>query len=446
MVNIFIVGLGRGASFVLDVLKDLENINILGALERNKNAFSVEKARLLGIPVYFSLDEIPEINPEMVLNLTGDDSLNDVLKERFKNSEIFSGKGSKIIFELLSVIKKDSDLYHSLYQATVLLLSKEKVNEVLNSIINEALKVLKFPAASIALYDPRYRGFSLVVSAGLSKNILALQKWKPRKGGLTSAILDSKVQPFVIEDIEKAEFEINPLLKKEGIRFVAATKLTSQDNLLGILYVDDFVPRKMTEYERKTLNLFAQIAGLALEKFKLIEENREMAITDGLTGLNNHRYFHERLSQEFGKAKRAGRPLSVLLVDVDYFKKYNDANGHLAGDEALKRIATLIRENIRIGDVAARYGGEEFAIILSEVDKETAKLVAERLRKAVETEVFAGEESLPQKKLTVSVGVSTFPEDASTKDELIKKADDALYLAKLRGRNCIVCAGEDLTF
>jgi diguanylate cyclase (GGDEF)-like protein len=247
----------------------------------------------------------------------------------------------------------------------------------------------------------------------------------------------------VVEDIEKSDLDINPVLKKEGIRFVAAVKLVGNETLLGILYIDDFKPRNFSEFDRKTLEMFANIAGLALEKFRLIEQTRQLALTDGLTGLYNHRYLHERLGQEISRARRTGKSMSVLLIDVDNFKKYNDANGHLAGDDALKKIASIIRDNIRHGDVASRYGGEEFVVLLYDAKKEDAMKVAERIRSMVEGEYFLGEENLPSRKLTVSIGIAAFPEDSETKDMLLKKADDAMYEAKLRGKNRIVCAGEE---
>ncbi|MCX7831434.1 MAG: sensor domain-containing diguanylate cyclase [Actinobacteria bacterium] len=447
MIELFIAGLGRGAKYVLNVFKNVEQlyqrIKVVGALENNPNSVAIEDAKSMNIPVYHSIEEIKSNDPDIVLNLTGNEEFIVELRKKFNNADIISGKGSKIIFELLEMVNNDYELYHALYNATVLLLSKEKQHEVLNAIMNEALKVLNCPAGSIALYDPKTRSFSLVTSAGLTKHILAIQRWKPRKGGLTFAIIESKEQPFVLEDTEKTDFDLNPLIRKEKIRFIAANKLMAQDDLLGILYVDDFKPRKMSEHEKKTLELFAQIAGLALEKFRLIEANREMALTDSLTGLNNHRYFHERITQEISRARRYRKNLSLLMIDVDNFKKYNDANGHLTGDDALKRISTIIKENIRAADVAVRYGGEEFMVILPETAKEQALMVAERIRLSVEKEPFIGEDALPGKKLTVSIGVATFPEDSEIKDELIKKADDAMYAAKLRGKNCVVCSGEE---
>lgn len=433
--NIFIAGLGRGGSSLLKVFVPAKEIKVSGCLEIYPQAPGVEIARRNNIPVYQSLDEVPEeIKPDVVVNVTGVDKLTDELAKKFIDSEIVSGKAGMLIFALVDEARRLYQIYQSLYNTSVSLLSKEKQYEVLSSILSEVLRVLNAPAGSIALYDSITRTFSLATSAGMSKKILAMQKWKARKNGLTYQIINSEEQPFIIEDVEKSELDINPLLKEEGIRFVAANKLMSTSSLLGIIYIDDFKPRELSNEEKLTFNLFAQLAGLALEKFRLIEINREMALTDGLTGLYNHRYFHERLKQEISRAKRSGRALSIVVFDVDNFKKYNDANGHLAGDDALKRIATIIRENIRIGDVAARYGGEEFALILHDAGKDDAKKVAERIRKMLEEEVFTGEESLPQKLLTISGGVATFPYDAENKDILIKKADDALYEAKLRGK------------
>lgn len=441
--KVFIAGLGRGGKELLSVLKGLPDIEVVGAVEISNDAPGIEVAREADIPIYRSLAEVPkDTEPEIVLNVTGDESFSQKLRDRFPHSEVVSGSASKLIFELVNVYRKYYEIYEGLYRASISLLSKEKQHEVLTTILNEALQALSAPAGSIALYEPTTRQFYLAASTGLSKRLLSMPRWKSRKGGLTDTIIRSEEQPIVISDITESGIDINPLLIEEGVRFVAATRLMAGGNILGILYIDDFVKRELSESERTTLKLFSHLAGLALEKFRLIEQSREMAITDGLTHLYNHRYFHERLGSEISRAKRAGRILSIVIFDADHFKKYNDANGHLLGDEALKRIATIIRENIRHGDVAARYGGEEFVVLLPVASKDDARKVAERIRKKMEETYFEGEETLPSRKLTLSAGVATYPEDAEEKDELIKAADDALYIAKQRGRNLVVCAGD----
>ena len=162
------------------------------------------------------------------------------------------------------------------------------------------------------------------------------------------------------------------------------------------------------------------------------------AITDALTGLYNHRYLHERLSEELHRGRESGHPLSVLFCDLDNFKQYNDANGHSAGDAVLREIAHLIEQSVRNVDVAGRYGGEEFVVLLVETDKDAALLVAERIRERIRE---AGFEAGGQ-PLTVSVGVATCPDDGDRREQLLERADAAMYVAKRLGRDRVVTASE----
>ena len=157
------------------------------------------------------------------------------------------------------------------------------------------------------------------------------------------------------------------------------------------------------------------------------------AITDGLTGLYNHRYLHERLEEELERARRRGGKLSLLFCDCDYFKRYNDAHGHKAGDAALARIARTIEACTRRVDLAARYGGEEFVLVLVDTDGSEALTVAERLRTQIEASSARGGQPL-----TVSIGIATSPDDASAREELLDKADWAMYTAKRAGRNRVL--------
>ena len=161
-----------------------------------------------------------------------------------------------------------------------------------------------------------------------------------------------------------------------------------------------------------------------------------IAVRDGLTGLFNHRYFQEILSKELARSARHNRDLSLLFIDVDDFKKYNDTHGHQLGDTLLKQLSHIIKDAMREGDVVARYGGEEFVVVLPETDNACAVKVAEKLRKLVEGFAFRGEETQPQGKVTISLGVSNRIGDCTTAS-LIQRADQALYKAKSEGKNCI---------
>lgn len=167
----------------------------------------------------------------------------------------------------------------------------------------------------------------------------------------------------------------------------------------------------------------------------------ERSIRDGLTGLYNYGYFQEQLNSEINRARRYKRQFSLLILDVDYFKVYNDTNGHPAGDNVLRELAGILLSNSRNTDLVARYGGEEFVIMLPETGKEGAAAVAEKIRRAVAEYPFKYQEKQPGGNLTVSIGVASFPEDASSAGELINKADQALYKAKKCGKNCYMLYG-----
>jgi diguanylate cyclase (GGDEF)-like protein/excisionase family DNA binding protein len=176
---------------------------------------------------------------------------------------------------------------------------------------------------------------------------------------------------------------------------------------------------------RQTFAAMLQTAAVRLNRAEID------AITDALTGLYNHRYLHERLSEEVHRARDLQRPLSVLFCDLDHFKGYNDANGHSAGDAVLREVAHVIEQSVRSVDVAARYGGEEFVVLLVDTDRDTALAVAERIRERLRTAGFTAN-GVP---LTVSIGVASYPDDANGRQDLLNRADWAMYLAKRRGRD-----------
>jgi diguanylate cyclase (GGDEF)-like protein len=173
------------------------------------------------------------------------------------------------------------------------------------------------------------------------------------------------------------------------------------------------------------------------EKLRKQNEDLErLSTSDALTGLYNRRYLTQRLSEELVRSYRHKGSFSVLMADVDEFKAYNDAFGHPAGDEVLKKVATILLGSTRAVDCTARYGGEEFAVLLTGTSADLASEVAERIRARVESQEFAG------RKITLSIGIAEFPENGQTADEVISSADEALYAAKRKGRNRVVRAGE----
>ncbi len=184
--------------------------------------------------------------------------------------------------------------------------------------------------------------------------------------------------------------------------------------------------------QEKVVILGHQFA-LALRRVNLYREIEKIAITDSLTEVHTRRHFMERLQEELSRSKARKIKMSVLMIDVDHFKSFNDQYGHLTGDQILRKMAQILKENIREIDIAGRYGGEEFCVLLPDTDREGAKYAAERIRQATEkSEIEAYDNTV---KATVSIGLATFPKDGQSVDELIEKADQALYQAKQTGRN-----------
>ena len=202
--------------------------------------------------------------------------------------------------------------------------------------------------------------------------------------------------------------------------------------------------------------LISSVARRAVEKIRLIEENKslleklkrkneelefvnltlkELTIRDGLTGLYNHRHFQETLAVEILRSKRHAKTFSLVFLDVDFFKQYNDTHGHLHGDAVLVALSKLLIAGLRKSDVAVRYGGEEFVLLLPETSKENAFALAGTIREKIAAHPFPGRETQPQGKVTVSMGIAAFPEDGSDSSTLLHRADEALYQAKNGGRN-----------
>uniref|UniRef100_Q07L67 diguanylate cyclase n=1 Tax=Rhodopseudomonas palustris (strain BisA53) TaxID=316055 RepID=Q07L67_RHOP5 len=171
-----------------------------------------------------------------------------------------------------------------------------------------------------------------------------------------------------------------------------------------------------------------------------VQTSIEMAITDGLTGLHNRRYMESHLATLAEQAGARGRPLALMMLDIDYFKKINDSYGHDAGDDVLREFAVRIKKSIRGIDLACRYGGEEFVVVMPETDAHVAGLVAERLRRAIAGEPFAIEKGARRIEVTISIGLSTLEKKGEPVADLLKRADVALYRAKHDGRNRVVAA------
>jgi diguanylate cyclase (GGDEF)-like protein len=191
----------------------------------------------------------------------------------------------------------------------------------------------------------------------------------------------------------------------------------------------------LTDEDRLVLGAVASELVVAVENSRLYKLTRRLAITDELTGLNNYRFMQQRLEEEIERCRRYHKTISLLMLDADNFKSYNDRFGHVAGDVALTELAKVIRSQVRDVDIVCRYGGEEFSVVLPETDSAGAFVVAEKVREAVANHLFPDGDGVACTTLTVSIGLATFPTHSDGREALLREADDALYRAKNGGKN-----------
>ncbi len=334
--------------------------------------------------------------------------------------------------QLYEQTKQQVEALEALHRISVDLQSRRTIEDLLESIVRWASDLVGAVGGGLFLYDPDADLLTLTVSLGVAEEYLG-HTLRPGEGLAGRVIQTGK--PMWVDDY--ASWEGRPD-HHFGIPFRAAicVPLKYEDRILGVLSLAEQKPgRTFSEVDAQLLTLLAAEAGVALENARLYEELERLAIRDGLTGLYNHRHFHELLNQEVGRAERYGHPLTLLVMDLDGFKGYNDRHGHVAGDEALRGIANLLCESCRQGDLIARYGGEEFVIILPETSAEEATHVAERIRQTIERST---QRPPFLSSLTASIGVAGYPDDAPTASDLLIAADGMMYQAKARGKNRVV--------
>ena len=257
---------------------------------------------------------------------------------------------------------------------------------------------------------------------------------------LSLAVLEG--MPFHLTPQTIHNYQSDALIKILKTQEAAIVPLRTKDKVNGVVIADNFfTKRPISQDDLRMFIMLANQAGLAIENSQLYEQEIIRSHTDSLTDLWDHGYFHHLLQIEIEKARTAKTALSLIMLDMDNFKIYNDKLGHQSGDKILKELAHLLRYHSRKMDWVARYGGEEFAIILPQTNKEEAMTIGERLRQIIAKHPFAQEEILPNKKLTASLGIATFPKDAESSSALITTTDQRLYIAKDKGKN-ITCGGE----
>jgi len=308
--------------------------------------------------------------------------------------------------------------------------SELELEKVCDLIAEKVFKVINCNGCAIILIDEK--GVRLQSEIGFGKSIKEVEF--SREMPLIKYILSTKNKLF-IGNIESSYFKYS-IPKGEKTTSMICIPIIVKEEVKGIIYIDSKKTNAFSSKHEYFLNILAHEISIAIERALNYEQIKKLTVIDELTGIFNRRKFDIDLKDTLNEAIRYVKSLSLLMIDIDYFKNYNDFHGHQMGDMVLKKMGGVFIENKRSTDRVYRYGGEEFSVICSETNKENARIFAERLREVVERGKFEGEEKIkPQSNLTISIGVSNFPFDATRIDYLIKYADDALYKAKAEGRN-----------
>lgn len=314
--------------------------------------------------------------------------------------------------------------------------SSLELGEVLSKITQMVGVTLGFNEFSLLLYDPAAREYVVTETYGFADtgggDVEGL-RFKETEGLIS--MMHERQETVSIPDTTKEPRYLHYKGQRMRDGSALVVPMAYRDRLVGAFAFNRPELDAFTDSDIRILETAARTAALAIVNAQLHEQTVELAITDALTGLSNRRHLERRLEMEFARAERFEHSVSVIMIDIDHFKAYNDQHGHPKGDQVLKQLAGVLREQVRSIDTLARYGGEEFTLILPRSKQKRALEVAEKLRAAVEAAHFPGEETQPLGKVTLSLGVACYPDDADTRQALIDRADAALYLAKDGGRN-----------
>jgi diguanylate cyclase (GGDEF)-like protein len=255
----------------------------------------------------------------------------------------------------------------------------------------------------------------------------AMDKW----------VMERRLSLLVTDVAQDSRFP--PQRVNSEVRAVLAAPIVVERQLVGMVRLNGFEPGLFSVGDLRVLESLSVLASLALENLQLLSRLHEGAIRDNLTGLYTHRFFQERLADEILREGRYQTEFSLLLLDVDHFKRYNDTYGHAAGDQVLVRVSQILQASVRPVDLVARYGGEEFIVILPQMPLDHARAAAEAIRQRIAAESFQfGPDAAAQEGVTVSIGISGFPHEATIASQLIRVADTRLYQAKQAGRNRVI--------
>lgn len=347
---------------------------------------------------------------------------------------------SKTIINYNSIFESETSslLFSSFYEISKGLSSNLKFDEIIEMLINMVEKIFEFDRISVSLVEDN--GYYAKINGVVGQVDEFAEGYRfPLEEGLNGWII-RKNKPILVSNLEKGDYFIPRYSKTEksnfGLKSFLSAPIGYYNKCLGAITVESKKANIYGSRHENVLALLANNIGAALERSIIYQKLESEATTDELTGLNNYRAFRLRLYDEINRSKRQKQKFCLLMMDIDKFKDFNDKYGHLVGDQILRAIGHSIMESLRNIDFIARYGGEEFIAIVINSDINDSKVSAERIRKAIEDSIFKFNSS--EYIITISIGIAEYPTTSENEEDLINKADRALYQAKAAGRNRVI--------
>lgn len=478
--KVAIAGGDLRAASMLRLLTEVESIEVVAVAEPRSGAAGAVAARELGIATSTDLADLAAVaDLDVILDLTDDPALRArLVAYRPAAVEIVGSKGAELIRDLLMAKKRGEEQErllaelkvaydkirgheHMLQAGTAAL---EQANEELERRLSEIFFTHEFFKALTSFTSVEdvtslvVDGANGILGAEIScVYLLDTERWelryaasqgRPANYFVEVVPVDTTILGRAYRDGVAVETDASAVPGSAGwsnepsdLASHAAVSLRSGERVVGVLVIGSADPRTFTAAEMERLQVIGNQSSLALQNALLHEELERLSVTDRLTELYNHGYFGQHLEEEISRAQRFGHILSLIMLDIDDFKSFNDTYGHPHGDRVLQAVSLTIRGLLREIDMAARYGGEEFVVVLPETDLEGALLVAERIRSGVERLSFEGFGIVEDVHKTVSVGVASYPRHASGGTALIVAADQAMYDAKRSGKNAVRHSG-----